>query len=114
MTEVILILAAIIVFITVYLYCNKEFVLGPMQKAWIKALRNNPDMQYEGVLGRIVNGKEKMCCLGMGGLITGVCEWRELYLYTKISNHDQVLGNNSFKSLGLRDEYGSPKDKKKV
>lgn len=40
--------------------------LGPIQKQWIKNLRDNPNMQLKNQLGICDNGKlVKACCLGM-------------------------------------------------
>lgn len=63
---------------------STNFVLGPLQTAWVKFLRENPHLQFHGRLGAVVDGEERYCCLGAGAKICG-CESKR----TKIRGYDE-------------------------
>lgn len=43
---------------------EQKFELGPKQKEWLQALRDNPKQQHRGSLGKLKpNGTIGMCCL---------------------------------------------------
>lgn len=84
---------------------NKPFKLGPLQKKWIKYLKENPEKQCKNFLGLKNEGKKRMCCLGAAGVIMGTCEWRGNTLYEKESDNIAVL-SRSYKKLGLRGDNG--------
>ena len=46
--------------------------LGPNQRAWLRALRSGKYKQGRDSLTRIVDGKEKHCCLGVLCLVAGM------------------------------------------
>jgi hypothetical protein len=102
-----------------------KIILGPVQTAWIKSLRDNPDKQGKSQLGKrnAVNGHYEACCLGQGGLIAGVCQWspETNHLYVGVLNENDgelessastysksYLKYDSYKALGLVDYKGSP------
>lgn len=43
------ILALIIIFVAIYLYKQREFKFGPLQRAWIDSLRAHPERQTDRV-----------------------------------------------------------------
>lgn len=85
-----------------------KFVLGPLQTKWIEFLEQNPDKQGRNFLGIIENGKEKMCCLGAGGLILGTCEWLDNNLIDTSTDIHDCHYLRSYEKLGLRDSRGCP------
>lgn len=60
-------------------WLKEEYILftqfGPIQRKWLRFLKNNPERQGKGALGYIENNEEKVCCLGQFGLMTGICKW---------------------------------------
>lgn len=84
----------------------RKFKLGPIQKKWIKSLKEHPERQMSGQLGRQRNGSYKACCLGEGGIIAGVCKWEGNILVTAIGHKMYALEHGSYKKLGLRDSLG--------
>jgi len=83
--------------------------LGPIQKKWIKTLKQHPERQTTGQLGIIEYGEKKMCCLGQGGLIVGVCKWKGRELVLSNGKEDNGFLLYGYKRLGLRDEEGAAK-----
>jgi hypothetical protein len=85
-------------------------ILGPIQKAWIKALREHPELQTKGQLG-IKSGNEiiGLCCLGQLGLIAGLCEW-DVNGSLTVKGMSCATGTLAlvFDKVGLRDGHGSP------
>lgn len=80
-------------------------VLGPMQRKWVDYLKAHPEQQTTSCLGeKYIDGSIKMCCLGAGGLLSGVCKWDENTLVTIVDKHTDLLDGKSFNALGL---YGS-------
>ena len=100
---------------------ENKFKLGPIQKEWIRRLREHPERQTEGMLAAKVGDSYKACCLGEG-LLT-LCEankiepmWKTrfdsdtVYLHSVTPEDDEeyhVLKRNDFEGLGLRDQNGS-------
>jgi hypothetical protein len=70
-------------------WLKEEYILftqfGPIQRKWLRFLKNNPERQGRGFLGYKTNGIEYVCCLGQFGLMTGICKW----------SHNQLISNNS-------------------
>lgn len=59
---------------------KEEYILltmfGPVQRKWLRFLRDNPTLQHKKSLGtRWFDGTYKACCLGQFGLMTGICKW---------------------------------------
>jgi hypothetical protein len=89
--------------------------LGPIQKQWIAALRDNPDQQINRQLGKLVDGQEYFCCLGKGLTIVNPPNWVE---YNDVAGNSYLVSgdNRSFldeeiyPKLGLHDVYGSFKE----
>jgi hypothetical protein len=87
--------------------------LGPIQKQWIAALRDNPDQQITRQLGTLVDGQEYFCCLGKGASIVDTAEWKELEYLTKPVDAILMDGDGHFalspqtcQMLGLYTELG--------
>lgn len=78
--------------------------LGPVQKRWVAYLKNNPERQHRGELGRIRDGK-KMCCLGALGVIGKSCKWHDNILVENDSYVSNLL-TTSFRQYGLSSEGG--------
>ena len=110
MNTLLSILALIIIFVAVYSSVNRKFKFGPLQRAWIDYLRAHPEEQYKGSLGKKIQGVERCCCLGRGGIIAGVCKWAENTLQT-MDGSTGLLEFKSYKALGLRGKAGEPKNK---
>lgn len=91
---------------------ESTFVLGPIQKVWIKSLREHPERQGKRVLGlKSTDGLTyQACCLGEGGLIAGVCEWRGNILCVTTTGADCYLRDDAYKALGLDNYSGKPID----
>lgn len=112
MLTTILFLVCLIIGISIYLfiYNRRHFELGPVQRAWIKSLREHPERQAPGRLGKKVNDDEyTACCLGEGGLIAGVCHWDGDRIRV-IGGSRHSLSNESYKALGLMGSCGETKD----
>lgn len=86
--------------------------LGPIQQAWIKSLREHPERQMEGFLGKGTPDNYRACCLG-----------EYLCIYREMTNKDNPFqgtgtgyeirdgGSNrnlqySYKVMGLRNQEG--------
>lgn len=84
---------------------NKNIMkLGKLQKKWIKTLKEHPERQTTGRLGIIDGGEHKMCCLGQGGVIAGVCRWEGERLVTPTGVGYKL--SDVYESIGLRNAYG--------
>lgn len=89
----------------------RKFKLGPVQKAWIQSLKENPERQIQRRLGvKHQDGSYSACCLGEGGLIAGVCRWDGPRLVDIQLNNEQSLDGTTFAALGLRSPTGRAKD----
>jgi hypothetical protein len=73
---------------------KEEYILltqfGPIQRAWLRFLRDNPDKQLRTKLGyrnSSTGDNYKACCLGQFGLMVGICKWND---YTLLSLHGSV------------------------
>jgi hypothetical protein len=82
--------------------------LGPIQTKWIESLEKHPERQGYRELGRRNEGSEyyQACCLGEGGLIAGVCEWRDNRLYSISGHTSGTLSGDAYKALGLYSATG--------
>lgn len=81
--------------------------LGPIQERWVTSLEQNPERQMHGSLGwKNADGTYRACCLGEGGLIAGVCKWKE---YGSLANLgvDSVVVLENYNALGLRGKTGT-------
>lgn len=101
---------------------EEKFVFGPIQTAWLKSLRENPDRQMKHSLGQKdyldadpdSQDAEKYhaCCLGEAGLIAGVCEWEGYILV--VAGCEYKSKNKSllevYGAIGLRSNIGGAKD----
>jgi hypothetical protein len=70
---------------------REEYILltkfGPIQREWLRFLKNNPLFQGKNRLGRKdPDGTYKACCLGQFGLMTGICKWDVNYLISCAKN----------------------------
>lgn len=88
----------------------EQFIFGPIQTEWLKSLKEHPERQLKGSLGKkYPDGTYKACCLGEAGLIAGVCEWREVgdqvILYVKESSQLSVLVD-VYETIGLFNSEG--------
>jgi len=109
MTTLMLILFAIVAILILSLaWRGRKFEFGPIQKEWIAYLKAHPEEQLKSHLGRIIDGKERCCCLGRGGIIAGVCEWNNDVLITNPGKNPDLLHENTYKALGLRTTSGGP------
>lgn len=94
--------------------------LGPIQKAWLASLKEHPERQYVGALGRKEEGGDnyQACCLGEGGLIAGVCEWadsggliiKDIYVPGSATHRGFYLSGNAYRELGLYGPKGEHRD----
>ncbi len=79
--------------------------LGKNQKAWIAALRANPEQQTTCTLGVVRgNGTNSFCCLGKGCEVAGVGKWKNGDFWNEDENG--VLGDSGINALGLRGSNG--------
>ncbi len=89
--------------------------LGPIQTEWVKTLREHPERQLKGSLGKNTEDGLKLCCLGQGLLVVLESEGKApLWVDGKLlditstgSNYSdsQCLGY-SYEKLGLKDKTG--------
>lgn len=88
---------------------EKPFKLGPIQKAWVRALRNGKYKQGDTYLSQKVRKITKHCCLGV------LCQMAVKEDVIKISDESgvflyelstSVLPNKVEKWAGVRDECG--------
>lgn len=97
---------------------------GPIQKEWLKTLEEYPELQYAGDLGKTTKTNTikdlknaKMCCLGVGGVIAGVCvisDGKVKCLNIDRTNIDfsiAALLVDVYPALGLIDSAGTAKRK---
>ena len=87
--------------------------LGPIQKAWLKNLREHPERQMQDQLGRLTpDGGYEACCLGEALLTLHRAQGTE---DSDMFNRDDTLYDHnamdtlesSYDELGLHDETGS-------
>lgn len=93
--------------------------LGPIQKEWVKSLREHPERQIEGQLGlKTEDGKDyKACCLGEGLCVLLRLEGLDPLLHFRSSDnllldnseHNYLLDGTA-KRLGLHNGRGALKD----
>lgn len=84
-----------------------KFKLGPLQKAWVKELREHPERQIMGELGSGNIDKFKACCLGQ----LHVCAKGKNAFNERGEIDDGDLGYlHSCTDYGLRSSGGSLKD----
>jgi hypothetical protein len=99
---------------------QNKFELGPIQKEWVRRLREHPERQTMGQLGYKRSDLDvpyRACCLGEGSIL--LCElnkkdlqWDKIdeteSLYDLISNGCRdSLSDEDYTALGLRDKIGS-------
>ncbi len=83
--------------------------LGPIQKAWIKSLKEHPERQNKNFLGYILSsGEYKACCLGEIHIIG--CKMRSLpipFYEGRIKDGEcESTLIDSYKDYGLRSHTG--------
>lgn len=89
----------------------ENFTLGPIQTEWLKQMKEHPEWQGTQQLGYTdESGKQRMCCLGLGGLIVGECRWVNGRLITKDRGQNRTLDDQAYRLLGLRSGVGSSSD----
>lgn len=94
-----------IIFTLKELYMEQKFEMGPLQKLWVKTLREHPERQYKGYLGYKNEKEEKYCCLGQ----LHVLAKGEAAFYSNNNVSDGVglmVLNYSFSKYGLVSETG--------
>lgn len=80
--------------------------LGPIQKKWVKSLKENGHRQMTRRLGEKKGSEYTACCLGELGLIAGVCRFdKHGGLREKKSDNYRTL-YESYESLGLNSPIG--------
>lgn len=79
--------------------------LGPLQKKWVKSLKEHPERQQKNALGKGNEEKYTACCLGQAGLIMDTCYFRGGILVERGSLSGAVL-TESYKKMGLRSCVG--------
>ena len=80
--------------------------LGPIQKKWVKSLKENGHRQTTRRLGEKTKNDYTACCLGELGLIAGVCRFdNHGILREKGSDNSETL-YDSYESLGLNSPTG--------
>ena len=94
---------------------QKEDKLGPIQRKWVNYLKSHPKQQQRKSLGTVSHGIKKYCCLGIGGEIAGVCEWKNLTLYTVNKENPYLtstatLSKYVYEALGLNSPEGASKN----
>lgn len=90
----------------------KKFKLGPIQRAWIKDLREHPERQMPGALGEIgEDGTISACCLGQAAItrcrLLGLPEPFNKEGIIMSEGSEQILYN--YDDFGLLSESGSIK-----
>lgn len=103
-----LVAGLLIVIVDAIIKHQPKFKLGPIQKKWLKSLEQHPERQMSQALGtKLSDGTYQACCLGEGGLIAKVCEWKEDgKLKTIGGSSTGILDGESYRALGLLDEWG--------
>lgn len=76
-----------------------EFVLGPIQLRWVKALESG---FYGKCVGRLYNTADRYCCLGVA---------RQILNIEKQDGLSAVLTFKEADALGLKDPRGKGSDK---
>ena len=85
----------------------EKFEFGPIQKQWLKNLKEHPERQYKEALGvKPVGSSYEACCLGELALLAGVAHWSEGILFC---GEDKETTGMYYEKLGLRSGVGSPK-----
>lgn len=84
---------------------NNKFELGPVQKRWIKSLREHPERQMSGRLGMGTIHDYKACCLGELGIISDTCEFIAGVLREESGSVD--LLRESYHKIGLHASDGA-------
>jgi len=99
--------------LTFGLWKPKPSKLGPLQRKWIKSLRAHPKRQMTGMLGIGTPDNYKACCLGEGGLIAGVCKFKNGQIVS-IDPEDpsrlNLFSLYQFEALGLASPHGRSVD----
>lgn len=95
-----------------------KFEMGPIQKSWTQSMKDHPERQTTGTLGRTFgDGTYEACCLGEALLCVHRFKkteplWRNGLLLddsTDISNSDKYIVH-SYEKIGLRNGAGSLKN----
>jgi hypothetical protein len=95
----------------IFNFFREQYILytafGPIQRKWLRFLKNNPDIQYKGKLGVKCNNRlgYKACCLGQFGLMTDICHWNEIDLVNSIIERDYPM-NLDIQMYGFVDGEG--------
>ena len=84
--------------------------LGPIQKEWIKTLREHPERQLKESLGYIDGDNIKMCCLGQLLYCVKGIKCLDNKGIVNDDSYDERL-TFSFKELGLRSDIGESNHK---
>jgi hypothetical protein len=87
---------------------TQQMKLGPLQKKWVKSLKENPDRQLKDRLGVRSGDGYKACCLGEVAMILGICTF-DADGFMKIGSEYYDLTGHYHK-MGLRDECGEIAD----
>lgn len=81
--------------------------LGKLQKKWVTSLKQHPERQIKGVLGkRKRSGFYQACCLGEAGLIMGTCQFNENGKLKEVSSNCDVNLEDSYSGIGLKNGDG--------
>lgn len=75
--------------------------LGPIQKKWVKSLKENGHRQMRSRLGEKTKNDYTACCLGELGLIAGVCRFDNHGALREKESDNYGTLYNSYESLGL-------------
>ena len=90
-----------------------KFELGPIGKAWVKSLRENPERQMSSQLGeKNEDGTYKACCLGEYALVASEMNPSIAQLVEWDSHGELYCGSiefleDAYKELGLKSYRGS-------
>lgn len=83
----------------------EKFELGPLQKEWVKTLREHPERQHTGSLGYKDGDIWNLCCLGQL-LVLAKGESVLSYLGNVYCNSSSTQLEKYYGDYGLKDEEG--------
>lgn len=94
-------------------FIREEYILltafGPIQRKWLRFLKNNPDKQYKNKLGYNDGKSPKTCCLGQFGLMVNICTWVPDGFLHSIEAKDNFPDRENMIKYGFRTHRGDLK-----